>query len=135
MRALEDPTRTLTAPQLKMGSWFSRQRKVAIMSKPLASFVGLLALLLGAMVSAQTKADSDFKVTLLGTGTPIPDPDRFGPNTLVEAGNKKLLFDAGRGATIRLRQINASKGTIMSRIDALFLTHYHSDHTLGIPDL
>src|SRR3954454_13730437 len=105
------------------------------MSKTLASFVGLLALLLSAAVSTQAKADSDFKVTLLGTGTPIPDLDRFGPSTLVEAGNKKLLFDAGRGATIRLRQINVSKGSIMSKIDALFLTHYHSDHTLGIPDL
>ncbi|WP_083519306.1 MBL fold metallo-hydrolase [Bradyrhizobium jicamae] len=72
---------------------------------------------------------------MLGTGTPIPDPDRFGPSTLVEAGNQKLLFDAGRGATIRLRQINMTKGTIMSKVDALFLTHYHSDHTLGIPDL
>jgi ribonuclease Z len=47
----------------------------------------------------------------------------------------KLLFDAGRGATIRLRQINVSKGSLMSKIDALFLTHYHSDHTVGIPDL
>jgi ribonuclease Z len=96
-----------------------------------------LALLFGATVGAQTNADSDFKVTLLGTGTPIPIPDRFGPSTLVEAGNQKLLFDAGRGATIRLRQISATKGTgtIMSKIDALFLTHYHSDHTLGIPDL
>src|SRR3954470_9787782 len=101
------------------------------MSKALASFVGLLALLLGATVSTQVKAESDFRVTLLGTGTPIPDPDRFGPSTLVEAGNQKLLFDAGRGATIRLRQINPSKGAIMSKIDALFVTHYHSDHTLG----
>src|SRR5438132_12841814 len=107
--------------------------KVAIMSKALASLVGLLALLLGATASAQTKTDSDFKVTLLGTGTPIPDLDRFGPSTLVEAGNQKLLFDAGRGATIRLRQINPTKGTIMSKVDALFLTHYHSYHTLGIP--
>jgi len=107
------------------------------MSKTLASFVGLLALLFAATVNTQVKADSDFKVTLLGTGTPIPDPNRFGPSTLVEAGNQKLLFDAGRGATIRLRQINAVKGTgtIMTKIDALFLTHYHSDHTLGIPDL
>jgi len=105
------------------------------MSKTLASFVGLLALLLGAMVSTQTKADSDLRVTLLGTGTPIPDLDRFGPSTLVEAGNQKLLFDAGRGATIRLRQILVPKSAIMSKIDALFLTHYHSDHTLGIPDL
>src|SRR5947199_676691 len=107
------------------------------MPKVLALFVGFLALFLSATVSTQVKADSDFKVTLLGTGTPIPVPDRFGPSTLVEAGNQKLLFDAGRGATIRLRQINAVKGTgtIMTKVDALFLTHYHSDHTLGIPDL
>ena len=101
------------------------------MSKALASFVGLLALLLGATVSTQVKAESDFKVTLLGTGTPIPDPDRFGPSTLVEAGNQKLLFDAGRGVPIRVRQL----GFRESKIDVVFLTHYHSDHTAGIPDI
>jgi len=101
------------------------------MSKTLASFVGLLALLLGAAVSTQSKADSDFKVTLLGTGTPIPDPDRFGPSTLVEAGNQKLLFDAGRGVPIRVQQL----GFRESKIDVVFLTHYHSDHTVGIPDI
>ncbi len=73
---------------------------------------------------------SDFKVTLLGTGTPIPSPERFGPSTLIEAGDQKLLIDAGRGATIRLYQL----GVPMGRIDALLLTHYHSDHTVGIPD-
>ena len=73
----------------------------------------------------------DFKVTLLGTGTPIPVPDRFGPSTLVEAGDQKLLFDAGRGASIRLNQL----GVPLGRIDALLLTHFHSDHTVGIPDL
>ena len=41
---------------------------------------------------------TDFRVTLLGTGMPIPSPDRFGPSTLVEAGDQKLLVDAGRGA-------------------------------------
>jgi ribonuclease Z len=73
----------------------------------------------------------DFKVTLLGTGVPIPSPDRFGPATLVEAGDQKLLFDAGRGAAIRLYQL----GVPLGRIDALLLTHYHSDHTSGIPDV
>jgi ribonuclease Z len=72
----------------------------------------------------------DFRITLLGTGTPIPRPDRFGPSTLVEAGDQKLLIDAGRGATIRLYQLKVPMG----RIDALLLTHYHSDHTVGIPD-
>jgi ribonuclease Z len=74
---------------------------------------------------------SDFRVTLIGTGTPVPRPDRFGPCTLVEAGNQTLLIDAGRGATMRLYQL----GIPMGRIDVLFLTHYHSDHTSGIPDL
>jgi len=73
----------------------------------------------------------DFKVILLGTGVPTPRPDRFGPSTLIEAGGQKLLIDAGRGATIRLYQI----GVPIGRIDALLLTHYHSDHTVGIPDL
>jgi len=73
----------------------------------------------------------DFRVTLLGTGVPTPRPDRFGPSTLIEAGEQKLLIDAGRGATIRLYQI----GVPIGRIDALLLTHYHSDHTSGIPDL
>lgn len=73
----------------------------------------------------------DFKVTLLGTGSPFPVPDRFGASTLVEAGTEKLLFDVGRGATIRLNQI----GVPMGSINAVFLTHFHSDHTSGIPDL
>ena len=70
-------------------------------------------------------------VTLLGTGSPLLDPDRFGPSTLVQAGGLNLLFDAGRGCTIRLNQIHVPLGTI----DALFLTHYHSDHVNGLPDL
>ena len=74
---------------------------------------------------------SDFRVTLLGTGTPIPVPDRFGPSTLVEAGDQKLLIDAGRGASIRLHQLGVPIGSV----DALLLTHFHSDHTVGIPDV
>jgi len=74
---------------------------------------------------------SDFKVTLLGTGVPIPSPERFGPSTLVEAGDQKLLIDAGRGATIRLYQLKIPIG----RIDVQLLTHYHSDHTSCLPDV
>ena len=74
---------------------------------------------------------ADFRVTLLGTGVPIPRPDRFGPSTLIEAGDHTVLIDAGRGATMRLFQI----GVPIGRIDALLLTHFHSDHTVGIPDL
>jgi len=76
-------------------------------------------------------AQETFRVTLLGTGTPQLRVDRFGPATLVEAGDQKLLFDAGRGVPIRLAQI----GVPPARLDALFITHYHSDHVNGIPDL
>jgi ribonuclease Z len=72
-----------------------------------------------------------FRVTLLGSGTPDPKPDRFGPSTLIEAGNQKFLIDVGRGSTIRLYQL----GVPLSAIDAVFFTHYHSDHTIGMPDL
>ena len=80
--------------------------------------------------SAQPQAVSDLKVTLLGTSTPNPLPDRFGPSTLVEAGSERLVFDCGRGCTIRLWQLKIPLGTVK-----LFLTHLHSDHTVGIPDL
>lgn len=71
------------------------------------------------------------RVTLLGTGRPDPMIDRFGPSTLVEAGGETLLFDCGRGATQRLWQL----GIPLSRVGAVFLTHLHSDHTVGLPDL
>jgi ribonuclease Z len=74
---------------------------------------------------------NDFRVTLLGTGTPVPIPERFGPCTLVEAGDQKILIDAGRGATIRLFQLKIPIG----RIDVQLLTHYHSDHTACLPDV
>jgi len=73
------------------------------------------------------------QVTLLGTGNPRPNLDRFGPSILVEAGPQKILVDAGRGSTQRLFQI-AARDTL-STLDALFLTHLHSDHTVGLPDL
>jgi ribonuclease Z len=82
-------------------------------------------------VGAPQAAEPDFRVTLLGTGAPPPSPTRFGPATLVEAGSQKLVFDVGRGAPIRLWQIRVP----LSEIDAVFLTHFHSDHVVGIPDM
>jgi len=91
------------------------------------------------IISGQIKASKDslqvsepaIKVILLGTGTPQPIMDRFGASTIVQAGSETLLFDAGRGCLQRLHQIKVSYDTI----DALFLTHLHSDHIVGLPDL
>jgi len=72
-----------------------------------------------------------FKIMLLGTGNPRPVIERFGPSILVQAADRELLFDCGRGATQRLYQLEVP----FSNVNALFLTHLHSDHTVGIPDL
>ena len=92
----------------------------------LRALMGLLLLLPPPSLHAQ-----EIEVTLLGTGRPDPVIDRFGPSTLVRAGSEALLFDAGRGATQRLWQL----GIPLSQVSALFLTHLHSDHIVGIPDL
>jgi ribonuclease Z len=70
-------------------------------------------------------------VTLLGTGSPIPSADRYGNSTLVEVPGLRLVFDVGRGAPIRLWQKQIPLGSI----NAHFLTHLHSDHVNGLPDL
>lgn len=82
-------------------------------------------------VTCCTNAQSSIKVTLLGTGAPVPSMERFGPSILVEAGGQKLLFDCGRGAGQRLWQLKIPLG----QVNTLFLTHLHSDHVVGIPDV
>jgi ribonuclease Z len=87
------------------------------------------ALLIGA-TPAGTPAQT-LKVTLLGSGSPTPVPDRFGPSVLLEVGGEKLLFDVGRGASMRLWQ----SGVPLRDVSAVFFTHLHSDHVSGFPDL
>ena len=79
----------------------------------------------------ETGSAQEIKVTLLGTGTPVPAMNRFGPSILVEAGGQTFLFDAGRGAMQRLAQLRVR----WQDVDALLLTHLHSDHVVGFPDL
>jgi ribonuclease Z len=76
-------------------------------------------------------ANDAFRVTLLGTGSPQPSLTRFGPGVLIEAGGQRLVIDAGRGGTQRLFQL----GVRLGAIDAVFLTHLHSDHVNGLADL
>jgi ribonuclease Z len=87
-------------------------------------------LLIAAIGLAAPAYTQNLKVTLLGTGYPRPVMERFGPSILVEAGKEKLLFDCGRGATQRLFQLKIP----FADVTALFLTHLHSDHIVGIPD-
>jgi ribonuclease Z len=83
------------------------------------------------MFAAIPAQGEEIRVTLLGTGSPSPAMNRFGPSILVEAGTQKFLFDAGRGALQRLNQVKVS----WRDIQGLFFTHLHSDHVVGFPDL
>ena len=108
-----------------MGKWFRK-------AIPLVLGAAVLGLG-GHAVRAAGEAGSNataMTVTLLGTGSPVPLTDRYGPSTLVEAGGRKFLFDAGRGAPMRLAQL----GIPLGEITGVFLTHFHSDHLNGLPD-
>jgi len=78
------------------------------------------------------------KVIILGSGTPIPDPTSSGPCVAVVVNGQAYLFDAGPGV---VRQAEAAARKFrLAALDAinltrLFVTHLHSDHTLGYPDL
>jgi len=71
------------------------------------------------------------EVVLTGTGVPRPAAGRAGAGTLVRSGDISIQFDAGRGTVMRL----VEAGTHPSQLAALFVTHVHSDHVIGIPDV
>jgi ribonuclease Z len=70
-------------------------------------------------------------ITLLGTGSPMPSPDRAGPATLVSAGDEHYLVDAGRGVLMRL----AAVGLGAPNLSAVLITHLHSDHITDLNDV
>jgi ribonuclease BN (tRNA processing enzyme) len=76
-------------------------------------------------------------VVLLGTGTPNADPERSGPAVAVVVNGVSYLVDAGPGI-VRRAAAAAAKGISAlepRRLERVFLTHLHSDHTVGLPDL
>src|SRR5260370_29384366 len=78
-------------------------RRLACARSIMSRAAAIIGLLLAAFAAAPAQP---ITVTLLGTGTPIPNVERFGPSTLVEAGTEKLLIDCGRGVPIRLTQLH-----------------------------
>ena len=76
-------------------------------------------------------AAQDTRVILLGTGTPNPEPDRMGPAVAVVSGDRVYIVDCGPGVVRRAAQA----GIHMEQLTRAFITHLHSDHTAGLPDL
>jgi ribonuclease Z len=70
-------------------------------------------------------------LVLCGAGSPLPDPKRSGPCVAVIAGQQVFVVDAGSGASRRLSELRFPQG----RIDAILLTHFHSDHIDGLGEL
>ena len=86
---------------------------------------------------AQSVATPKTQIVLLGTGTPLPDPDRSGPSTAIVVNGSPYLIDFGTGL---VRQAAAARRKGVKGLDTVklrigFLTHLHSDHTLGFPDI
>lgn len=83
------------------------------------------------------QATSRTQVIILGTGTPIPDPDRSGAAVAIVVDSTVYLFDAGTGV-VRRAAAAARMGVTALRspnLRLLFLTHLHSDHTMGLNDV
>lgn len=95
-------------------------------------FAGVISVAISAL------AADTAKVIILGSGTPIPDRTRSGPSVAVVCNGQAYLFDAGAGV-VRQAQAAAEKFDIpeleATHLTRLFITHLHSDHTLGYPDL
>jgi ribonuclease Z len=88
------------------------------------------------LVVDRSQADNTFEddglyVITTGTGAPLPDHGRAGPQTVIVAGDQILVFDAGPGSTLNIELTPVDVGAV----DALFLTHYHSDHIGDIGEL
>ena len=86
---------------------------------------------------AQSAPTQKTQIVLLGTGTPAPDPERSGPSTAIVVNGTPYLVDFGAGV---VRQAAAARKRGVRGLEAVnlrigFLTHLHSDHTLGFPDL
>lgn len=97
-----------------------------------------LVLALSSSLRAQVKPDSTkTQIVFLGTGTPSPNPDKSGPSVAIVVHGASYIVDAGPGLVRRATQATRAgvKGLEPKNLRRVFITHLHSDHTLGLPDL
>ena len=102
--------------------WFSPAAQDAIMKRVVAANVG---------VNTAVLDEDALHVVLCGTGSPIPDPERAQACAIVYAGGKVFMIDSGLGGWDRLARFKLPVGGLTG----ILLTHFHSDHISGIPDI
>jgi ribonuclease BN (tRNA processing enzyme) len=95
------------------------------------------AILFGCLLMNTSFAQTRTQVVVLGTGTPVADPDRSGPAVALVVNDSAYLVDCGPGVVRRAAaaERNGIKALHVQNITTVFFTHLHSDHTLGYPDL
>jgi len=113
---------------------------VVRLSPPAIVVVGLVlsTAIPGAGQQSQTPVPSKTQIVLLGTGNPGPDPDRSGPATAIIVNGTAYLVDFGPGVVRRASAAFLDKGIKAlepTKLRVAFVTHIHSDHTVGYPDL
>jgi len=96
----------------------------------------LTAILLAALAPL-TLVGSRTQLVLLGTGTPRPDPNRSGPSAAIVVNGAAYLVDCGPGVVRRAAaaELKGVHELLAKNLKTVFITHLHSDHTLGYPDL
>jgi ribonuclease BN (tRNA processing enzyme) len=110
-----------------------------LLGRPLSSVIiaSLLCASAGvALAQSEYKPSPITKVVLLGTGTPQLDPDRSGPSTAIVINDTPYLVDLGPGVVRRASAAyrKGVEGLHFSKLKTAFITHRHSDHTVGYPD-
>src|SRR5262245_21838610 len=90
-----------------------------------------------AVTRNQSSGGQATQIVFLGTGTPIPDPDRSGPSVAIVVNGTPYLIDFGPGVVRRAAAAyrKGIAGLSHSKLTTAFVTHLHSDHTVGYPDL
>lgn len=107
------------------------------MTKSLLILFLLLLHLSEGTVQTITRSSANTQIVLLGTGTPNADPDRFGPSVAIVVNNTPYLVDFGPGVVRRASAAvrKGVTGLAMPKLSKAFVTHLHSDHTVGYADL
>lgn len=128
-------------PSQSFGHAYSSSTPLTLYMPSVRSLFSIMALL-PSLAAAQSRRT---QIVMLGTGTPIPEPDRSGPAVAIVIDSVAYLFDAGTGVVRRAAAAGRTGVTAFAprtptaqpspRFERLFLTHLHSDHTLGVADV